>query len=38
MDTIEQIIELYARGETEAADLMIDSQAELRRLSLAYRW
>ncbi len=29
MDTIEQIIELYNRGEVEAAKLMIDSREEL---------
>ena len=29
MDTIEQIIELYNRGEVEAAKVMIDSREEL---------
>ena len=29
MDTIEQIIELYNRGEVEAAKVMIDSRDEL---------
>jgi hypothetical protein len=29
LDTIEQIIELYNRGEVEAAKVMIDSRDEL---------
>ena len=29
MDTIEQIIELYNRGEVEAAKVMIDTREEL---------
>lgn len=29
MDAIQQIIELYSRGETEAAAIMIDAREEL---------
>jgi hypothetical protein len=32
MDAIEQIIELYNRGETEAAEVMINAEEELIKL------
>tara|TARA_E500000331_G_scaffold352074_3_gene399938 strand:+ start:1066 stop:1230 length:165 start_codon:yes stop_codon:yes gene_type:complete len=35
MNTIEQIIELYGRGETEAAEVMIDSEETLVELMKA---